>query len=251
MSASVSVRFGSIAKAQVGKTVDVPVTVTAGPADLRVGRLRPRPRRASGDRAKVGTEPDGITGFSLSPDESKTFTFKLKGVSVGDAGLKRARHRPQCDRQPSPTRRTRRSRSGIRGSRSRRWTNRQRPTSSGRSWSNIRGLGWDPDGGPIDHSFSGHPLPARPAAATFEGQIHFTLWPQRTTDHHAIEDHGRGGYCWGELATHQGGLYATTDKIRADMGRLGFSGAPPRSSRRTKPGARASSTRSSTRRRHR
>ncbi len=215
-SASVSVKFGAIAKLQVGKVVDVPVTVTAGSVDLSSVSLG-KGLKASDDHAKVQEQAPGITDFSLSAEQSRTFTFKLKGQSEGNAGL-------------SVTTTASSSRGHVTDSATtfvKVWDPKVQVTQvkepSERDQGNeilvkYRGLGWDPIGGPIEHTFSGHPLPAHAPAATFEGEIHFTLWPQRTTDHHAIEDHGGGGYCWGELATHQGGLYATTDKIKAKWG---------------------------------
>ena len=203
-SASVSVRFGSIAKTQVGKTVDVPVTVTAGPADLSTVGLG-HGLAVSGDHAKVEAEPDGITGFSLSAGQSKTFTFKLKGVSEGDAGLsvsvtaRSARGNvtdsadttvhvwhPVLDvvRVKVPTEREPADTIDIQ----------------------YRGLGWDPAGGEIGLRFSNEDAGHKAQAATFDGTLKIRRWPKRTTDENAIKDHAGGGYCWGELSAGQGAL---------------------------------------------
>ncbi|HTX46227.1 MAG TPA: hypothetical protein VMD48_08120 [Solirubrobacteraceae bacterium] len=206
--ASASVTFGTIPQLQVGKIVDVPVTVTAGAVDLSSVSLGDG-LSVSGDHAKVDAQAPDIDGFSLGAGQSKTFTFKLKGVSEGDAGLSIS----------------------LTGT-SARGNVTDSATTTAHVWDpkltvlhvkapsaeapgdtldlEYRGLGWDPTGGQIGLRFSGEDAGDKDQGSMFDGTLKITRWPKRITDERAITDHAGGGYCWGELAATQGDLYART-----------------------------------------
>jgi hypothetical protein len=203
-SATVSVKFGTIATLQFGKVVDVPVTVTAGSADLSSVSLGDG-LAVSGDHAKVTEQASGIDGFALAANASKTFNFKLKGLSVGDAALS--------------VRATGGSANG---------TVTDSATTTAKVWDpkvgairiklpeqpggsidiEYRGQGWDPQGGPIKLRFSGEDAGQEAQAEVFQNTLRIRHWPKRTNDERTIRYGQGGGYCWGELSASQGGLYA-------------------------------------------
>jgi uncharacterized membrane protein len=204
--ASMLVSFGTIPQIQVGKVVDVPVTVTAGAVDLTNVSLGDG-LSVSGNNAKVEQQAPDSSGFSLSAGESRTFTFTLKGLSEGDAGLSvnasasSARGNATDSAATSVTV----------------WNPRlsvlrvKVPGGSGGTIDlDYRGLGWDPTGGPISLRFSGEDAGQQGQAAIFDGTLKISRWPKRTTDAHAIRDRGAGGYCSGELSASQGDLFAST-----------------------------------------
>jgi hypothetical protein len=87
-SASVGVAISAVALAKgvaVGKSVEVPVVVTAGNVDL-TGVSLGNGLVASNGRLKV-TQAGGLSGFALSAGASRTFMFKVEGVAGGDSSL--------------------------------------------------------------------------------------------------------------------------------------------------------------------
>ena len=87
-SASVQVAFpaGAVPVGlAVGKTVDVSVNVTAGNVDLTSVSLGSG-LVASNDKVKV-TQAAGLSGFALPAGASRTFVFKVQGVTHGDSSL--------------------------------------------------------------------------------------------------------------------------------------------------------------------
>jgi hypothetical protein len=203
-SASVSVAIGSIPKIQVGKTVQVPVTVTAGAANLTPVSLG-QGLTVSGNHAKVTAEPEGLTGFSLSPGQSQTFMFPLKGVSEGDAGLSinvgAASTRGNVTDSVEATVHVWKPKLQVIRAKT---PDERNP---GQSIDiDYRGMGWDPAGGEIGLKLSNENAGSKPQAATFDGTLKIRRWPERTTDEHAIKDHAGGGYCFGKLSATQGAL---------------------------------------------
>jgi hypothetical protein len=240
-SASVSIKFGTLPQVQTGKIVDVQVTVTAGAVDLSSVSLGDG-LAVSGNHAKVERQAADISGFSLSAGASRTFTFKVKGLSEGDAGL-------------SVSAAASSSRGKVTDS----------ATEALKIWNprldvlrvkvpgerdpkdtidlEYRGLGWDPTGGEINLRFSGENAGRKAQAATFDGTLKIRRSPKRTTDRRAIRDRAGGGYCWGEFSASQGGLF-NSNKVEGKWQGV-CCGAPTRRSRRTKRGARARTTPSS------
>ncbi len=202
-SASMSVKFGAIGQLQVGKVVDVPVTVTAGSVDLSSVSLGDG-LSVSGNHAKVESQAADISGFSLSAGASRTFIFKVKGLSEGNAGL-------------SLSAAARSARGNVTDSATatvKVWNPKldvlrlKVPSDPGGTINlEYRGLGWDPGGGEISLRFSGEDAGHKEQAATFEDTLKLHRWPKRTTDERAIKDRAGGGYCWGELSASQGGLF--------------------------------------------
>ena len=87
-SVSVQVAFAAGALSRglaVGKTVDVPVDVTAGNVDLTSVSLGGG-LVASNTKVKV-TQAAGLSGFSLAAGATRTFVFKVEGVIGGDSSL--------------------------------------------------------------------------------------------------------------------------------------------------------------------
>jgi hypothetical protein len=206
--ASASVKFGTIPRLQVGKVVDVPVTVTAGPVDLTSVSLGDG-LAVSGDHAKVAEQAPDIDGFPLQAGQSKTFTFKLKGLSEGDAGLNVSLSGTSARGNVTDSTTTTVTV----------WNPRldvlrvKVPDENDASDTidlQYRGMGWNPEGGPISFRFSGEDAGHRDQAAIFDGTLKISRWPKRTTDEHAIRDRGAGGYCSGELSASQGDLFAST-----------------------------------------
>jgi hypothetical protein len=206
--ASASVKFGTIPQLQAGKTVSVPVTVTAGPVDLSSVSLGDG-LAVSGDHAKVAEQASGIDGFSLPAGQSKTFTFKLKGVSEGDAGLSLslAATSARGNVTDSATATVQVWNPRLDVLRVKVPNERESGDTIGLEY---RGLGWNPTGGQIDLQFSGENAGNKPQAPTFDGTLKIRRWPKRTTDAKKITDHSGGGYCWGELSATQGDLSVQT-----------------------------------------
>ncbi len=77
-----SVPYGGLG---VGDTLDVPVTVTAGPNDLH--DVTVEPLTSSSDSVTVGPDPPGTSGFTLAAGESRTFHWQVKAAKPGSATL--------------------------------------------------------------------------------------------------------------------------------------------------------------------
>jgi uncharacterized membrane protein len=202
--ASASVKFGAIPMLQAGKTVSVPVTVTAGPVDLSSVSLG-EGLSVSGGHAKVEAQAPDIDGFSLQAGQSKTFTFKLKGVSGGEAGLSLSLAATSARGNVTDS-----ATANVQVWNPRLDVLRVKVPDERESGDTIdiqyRGLGWDPTGGQIGFRFSGENAGEKPQAATFDGTLKINRWPQRTTDQRAIRDRAGSGYCWGEFSASQGNL---------------------------------------------
>ncbi len=220
---SVSVSFGAIPEIAPGKTVNVPVTVTAGSSDLNSLSLGAGLAVSNG-RVRVSEQAAGIDNFSIAAGKSRRFVFQVKGVAAGKASL-------SVDV----------SGSGAGGDVSGSATaivnvavvrldvlHVITPTAavpSDRIDINYRGLGWDPDGGDITMSWSGAHLGGFPQAATFEGKFGIDLWPHRVDDK-VLPDHESGDYCYGELAARQGVLVVTEKVSGRWAGWVLWSGNP-------------------------
>ena len=69
----------------VGKTVDVPVVVTAGNVDLTAVSLGSG-LLAANDKVRV-VQPAGLSVFALAAGASRKFSFKVQGLKHGDSSL--------------------------------------------------------------------------------------------------------------------------------------------------------------------
>jgi hypothetical protein len=206
--ASASVTFGTIPQLQVGQIVDVPVTVTAGAVDLSSVSLGDG-LSVSGDHAKVEAQAPDLSGFSLNAGESRTFVFKVKGLSEGDASLSVSAAASSArgnvtDSATAPLTVWNPRLNVVRV----KVPDQNEPSDT--IDLQYRGMGWNPEGGAISFRFSGEDAGRRDQAAIFDGTLKINRWPNRTTDEHAIRDHAGSGYCWGELSASQGSLFGTT-----------------------------------------
>ena len=221
--ATLSVAFGAFSTVSMGKTEDIAVTVSAGSADLSSLSFGSG-LDVSTQQAEVVSQAADSSGFSLAAGQSRSFVFKVKGVSKGKplmsvhvTGLSGG-----ASASASAT-------AVLEVGEVRFLVWRLTPPTEENNNDFIdldyKGFSFDPSGGPISLSFSGTPAGQIPAATNFEGDLKIARWPHRVTVTGALSSSLANGYCWGVVAARQGDLVVDVKVTGRPSGWILWSGS--------------------------